>query len=86
MAENLSLLNHSQGPHTPRPDPGTPGQQLTTSSQEQTSAIYHSLEDTLAYQREDQSEQPPSPAATTASFAQANAGAGNAPVTGQICR
>lgn len=85
MAENLSLLNHSQGPRTPRPDPGTPGQQISTSSQEQSSTIYHSLEDTLAYQREDQSEQPPSPA-TTASFAQANAGAANAPVTGQICR
>lgn len=84
MAENLSLLNHSQGPHAPRTDPGTPGQQITTSSQEQSSSIYHSLDDTLAYQREDQSEQPPSPA-TTASFAQANAGAGNAPVTGQIC-
>ncbi|KAH7130320.1 hypothetical protein B0J11DRAFT_249218 [Dendryphion nanum] len=84
MAENLSLLNHSQGPHTPRPEPGTSGQQVTASSQEQPSSIYHSLEDTLPFQREDQPEQAPSPP-TTASLAQANAGGANAPVTGQTC-
>ncbi|KAF2180026.1 hypothetical protein K469DRAFT_673239 [Zopfia rhizophila CBS 207.26] len=83
MAENLNLLTHARDPDTPRTEGqnrGTPA----TSPQEEQSEIYHSLEDTLHFQRSERPEQAPTPA-TTVSMGSKVVGGGNAPVTGQVC-
>lgn len=84
MAENLSLLNSSQEPKRQRPGSAAPGQQSVASPREENSEIYHSLEDTLHFQR-NEPDHAPSPAPTT-SLAQGSVEHGNAPITGQVCR
>ncbi|KAF2121135.1 hypothetical protein BDV96DRAFT_484126 [Lophiotrema nucula] len=83
MAENLSLLNTSQGRTSPRVEQDPSGQQAASSPQNRDPEIYHSLEDTLHYQRE-QPEHVPSPPTTT-SLHPTDLGGGNAPVAGQTC-
>ncbi|KAF2785731.1 hypothetical protein K505DRAFT_368852 [Melanomma pulvis-pyrius CBS 109.77] len=84
MAENLSLLNHSQDQLPPRTGPPSQAPQPGTASQAQSPEIYHSLEDTVPFQQGEQPEGPPTPA-TTASTAHASSAGGNAPLTGQVC-
>ncbi|ORY16773.1 hypothetical protein BCR34DRAFT_622234 [Clohesyomyces aquaticus] len=85
MAENLHLLNHSRESNPPRPsESDAQGHQPTSSPQEQNPEIYHSLEDTLAFQQSEPPEQAPTHATTT-SMAPGSGLGGNAPVTGQVC-
>ncbi|KAF2703611.1 hypothetical protein K504DRAFT_174112 [Pleomassaria siparia CBS 279.74] len=84
MAENLSLLNHSQHSNTSRTASLPQRRQSDTAPEGQSPEIYHSLEDTLAFQQGGQPEDAPTPA-TTASSAQTNPTGPNAPLTGQVC-
>ncbi|KAF2268789.1 hypothetical protein CC78DRAFT_353099 [Lojkania enalia] len=64
----------------PLPPPPPPSK----SPRQENSGIYHSLEDTLHFQRREQPEQPQSPAAV-GSIPQMSVEGGNAPVSGQVC-
>jgi hypothetical protein len=86
MAQNLSLLNHSQDSNQPRMEPAPQAQQSGAAPEGRSPEIYHSLEDTLAFQQSEQPEEAPTPA-TLASTSRTSAGGGaNAPLTGQVCR
>jgi hypothetical protein len=84
MAENLSLLNHSQDLHTPR-TVSDPHEQLATPSQGRASEIYHSLDDTLSFQRSEPPDHALAPAISDP-LSHANLSGANAPIMGQICR
>jgi hypothetical protein len=85
MAQNLSLLNHSQDSNQPRMASAPKAQQSGDAPEGQSPEIYHSLEDTLAFQQSEQPEEAPTPA-TLASTSRTGAGGANAPLTGQVCR
>ncbi|OCL08607.1 glucocorticoid receptor-like (DNA-binding domain), partial [Glonium stellatum] len=95
MAENLNLLNHSQDRHPTRRDSNTrtdaansavsDGQSANSPVNAPEISEYHSLEDTLNYQRPSQPEQSPTQTAAAAAAMQQRAQTSNAPVTGQIC-
>jgi hypothetical protein len=94
MAENLNLLNHSQDRHSTRRNSNmrtdaanstvTEAQCANSPGNAPEISEYHSLEDTLNYQRASQPEQSPTQAATAAM--QQRSQVSNAPITGQICR
>lgn len=93
MAENLNLLNHSQDRHSTRRNSNmrtdaanstvTEAQCANSPGNAPEISEYHSLEDTLNYQRASQPEQSPTQAATAAM--QQRSQVSNAPITGQIC-
>ncbi|KAF2871424.1 hypothetical protein BDV95DRAFT_493652 [Massariosphaeria phaeospora] len=84
MAEHLRRLTQAQPSRTPRLESAPQGEHSPLLAQDETSEIYHSLEDTLAFQRTEQSAQPPTPG-TIASVSGMSLGGGNAPVMGQVC-
>jgi hypothetical protein len=94
MAENLNLLNHSQDRHSTRRNSNmrtdavnstvTEAQCANSPGNAPEISEYHSLEDTLNYQRASQPEQSPTQTATAAM--QQRSQVSNAPITGQICR
>lgn len=85
MAESLRLLNQTHDPQKPRME--TPSQEQQQQQQHpdpdnQTSEIYHSLEDAVPI-----ATGPPTPAtAASLQIPNTNYDAPNAPITGQICR
>lgn len=85
MAQNLSLLNHSQDNNRDRMESAPQPQQSGATPEGQNPEIYHSLEDTRVFQQSEQPEETSTPA-PSASTTQTDAGGTNAPLTGQICR
>ncbi|KAF2736150.1 hypothetical protein EJ04DRAFT_490433 [Polyplosphaeria fusca] len=82
MAESLRLLNSSQDPGASRIGPTDEKPAPVCPSDAHTPEIYHSLDDTLHYQRTEESAQPPTPA----SMSQRIADGANSLVAGQQCR
>lgn len=61
-------------------------QQSGAAPEGQSPEIYHSLEDTLAFQQTEQPEEAPTPATLTSTSRMSAGGGANAPLTGQVCR